>query len=334
MKTLRFLFLPLLLAAALLVAGCGGGSQSVPNDAVAVVNGTPITKAQFAALLASARASYTARKTAFPQAGTAAYKSLQDQAMTYLVQQAELTQKGKDLGVVVTDKDVQTRLTQIKKQYFGGDQSKYLAQLKAQGLTEPELLIQLRAQILSERLYAKITSSVAVTAAAVAAYYKAHSSTYKVAESRNVRHILVNNKALADQLESQLKSGADFAALAKKYSKDPGSAAKGGKLTVSKGQTVPQFDKVAFTLKTGATSPPVHTQYGWHIIQALSPITAAKVTPLSSVSASIKAQLLQAKKTTVMTAWVNSLKKDYAKKLAYQTGYAPSATTTSSTTTG
>jgi parvulin-like peptidyl-prolyl isomerase len=334
MKTLRFLFLPLLLAAALLVAGCGGGSQSVPNDAVAVVNGTPITKAQFTALLASARASYTARKTAFPQAGTAAYKSLQDQAMTYLVQQAELAQKGKDLGVVVTDKDVQTRLTQIKKQYFGGDQQKYLAQLKAQGLTEPELLIQLRAQILSERLYAKITSSVAVTAAAVAAYYKAHSSTYKVAESRNVRHILVNNKALADQLESQLKSGASFTVLAKKYSKDPGSAAKGGKLTVSKGQTVPQFDKVAFTLKTGATSPPVHTQYGWHIIQALSPITAAKVTPLSSVSASIKAQLLQAKKTTVMTAWVNSLKKEYAKKLAYQTGYTPSATTTSSTTTG
>jgi parvulin-like peptidyl-prolyl isomerase len=334
MKTLRFLFLPLLLAAALLVAGCGGGSQSVPNDAVAVVNGTPITKAQFTALLASARASYTARKTAFPQAGTAAYKSLQDQAMTYLVQQAELAQKGKDLGVVVTDKDVQTRLTQIKKQYFGGDQQKYLAQLKAQGLTEPELLIQLRAQILSERLYAKITSSVAVTAAAVAAYYKAHSSTYKVAESRNVRHILVNNKALADQLESQLKSGASFTVLAKKYSKDPGSAAKGGKLTVSKGQTVPQFDKVAFTLKTGETSAPVHTQYGWHIIQALSPITAAKVTPLSSVSASIKAQLLQAKKTTVMTAWVNSLKKDYAKKLAYQTGYAPSATTTSSTTTG
>ena len=334
MKTLRFLFLPLLLAAALLVAGCGGGSQSVPNDAVAVVNGTPITKAQFAALLASARASYTARKTAFPKAGTAAYKSLQDQAMTYLVQQAELAQKGKDLGVTVTDKDVQTRLTQIKKQYFGGDQTKYQAQLKAQGLTEPELLIQLRAQILSERLYAKVTSPVTVTDAAVAAYYKAHSSTYKVAASRNVRHILVNNKALADQLESQLKSGASFTVLAKKYSKDPGSAAKGGKLTVSKGQTVPQFDKVAFTLKTGATSPPVHTQYGWHIIQALSPITAAKVTPLSSVSASIKAQLLQAKKTTVMTAWVNSLKKDYAKKLAYQTGYAPSATTTSSTTTG
>ncbi len=99
MRTLRFLALPLLLVGVLLVAGCGGGgSQSVPSDAVAVVGGTPITKVQFAALLASAKASYAARKTAFPKAGTTAYKSLQDQAITYLVQESELEQKAKDLG--------------------------------------------------------------------------------------------------------------------------------------------------------------------------------------------------------------------------------------------
>ena len=164
MRLLRLSPVFLLIAAVLVVAGCGGGSsQSVPADAVAVVNGTPITKAQFTALLASAQASYKARKTAFPKAGTAAYKSLQDQAMTYLVQQSELEQKAKDLGVTVTDKDVQTRLTQIKKQYFGGNEAKYQAQLKAQGLTEAELLRELRAQILSEKLYAKVTGTTKVT---------------------------------------------------------------------------------------------------------------------------------------------------------------------------
>ena len=334
MRTLRFLALPLLIAGVLLVAGCGGGSsQSVPNDAVAVVSGSPITKVQFASLIASARASYLARKTPFPKAGTAAYKSLQDQAITYLVQESELEQQAKNMGIVISDQNVQTRLTAIKKQYFGGSETKYQSQLKAQGLTEPELLRELKAQILSEKLYAKVTGSVKVSDAAVAAYYAAHKSTYSTAASRTVRHILVNNKALADQLETQLKNGASFAVLAKKYSKDPGSASKGGKLTVTKGQTVPQFDKAAFSLKTGQTSAPVHSQYGWHIIQALTPITAAKVTPLKSVENSIRAQLLQAKKTTTMTDWVNSIKKQYAKKVAYQAGYTPAATSTTATTT-
>lgn len=335
MRMLRYLALPLvLLVAALLVAGCGGGgTQSVPSNAVAVVGSDTITKAQFAALIASAKASYKARKTAFPKAGTAAYKSLQDQAMTYLVQESELEQKAKSLGVVVSPKDVDTRLTQIKKQYFGGSEAKYQAQLVAQGLTEPVLKTELKAQILSERLYAKVTGSIKVNDAAVAAYYNAHKANYHSAASRDVRHILVNNKALAEQLETQLKGGASFAALAKKYSKDPGSASNGGKLTIQQGQTVPQFDKVAFSLKTGQISPPVHTQYGWHIIQALSAIKAATTTPLTSVQESIRTQLLQTKKTDAMTAWVNGVKKDYAKKVAYQVGYAPASTSTTTTST-
>ena len=80
-------------------------------------------------------------------------------------------------------------------------------------------------------------------------------ATYAQAASRDVRHILVNSKTLADQLEAQLKSGGDFAKLAKQYSKDPGSAKTGGKLTITQGQTVPEFDKAAFTLSPGR--PPV-----------------------------------------------------------------------------
>jgi peptidyl-prolyl cis-trans isomerase C len=338
MRLHRFLPLPLLIALGALVlvaAGCGGGgsSSSVPSDAVAVVGGDTITKAQFNTLMDGARRTYKARKTPFPKAGTTQYKSLQDQAMQYLVQQDELGQKAKDLGVVVSTKDVQDRLKQIKQQYFGGSEKKYQAQLKAQGLTETQIEQDIHAQLLSEKLYNKVTSDVKVSDAEVKSYYNAHKTQYSQAASRDVRHILVNNKQLADRLESQLKNGADFAKLAKKYSKDPGSAAQGGKLTISKGQTVPQFDKVAFSLKVNEISPPVHTQYGWHIIQALSAVRPAKQTPLSSVQQSIRQQLLQQKKTDTMTKWVDQLKKDYAKKIRYQAGYAPSTTSTSATTT-
>ena len=332
---LRSIAFALLAALVLVAAGCGGSSKSVPADAVAKVGKDTITKQQFNDLLDGAKRTYKARKTPFPKAGTTQYKALQDQAMQYLVQQSELEQKAKDLGVSVSDADVTARLAQIKQQYFGGSEKKYQAQLKTQGLTETQIKSDLRAQILSEKIYNKVTANVKVSDKDIQAYYLAHKSDYAQAASRDVRHILVNNKKLADQLEAQLKNGADFGKLAKKYSKDPGSAANGGKLTVSKGQTVPEFDKEAFLLKLNQISPPIHTQYGWHIIQALSAVKPAKQTPLKDVKDSIKQQLLQTKKTDAMNAWVDAMKKDFSKKVRYQAGYAPTATATtgSSTTT-
>jgi len=94
---------------------------------------------------------------------------------------------------------------------------------------------------------------------------------------------------------------------------------------VSKGQTVPPFDKVAFSLKTGALSQPVKTQYGWHIIQALSNVKPRKTTPEKQVKDSIKQQLVQQKKNEAMTTWVNSLTKGFCSggKVKYQVSYAP-----------
>jgi len=334
MRFLRFAPIPLILALVVLAAGCGsgGGPKSVPSDAVAVVGSDTVTKAQFTALLAGAKRNYAARKTPFPKPGTAQYKSLQDQVVQYLVQQSELKQKADELGIKITDKDVDKKLADLKKQYFGTSDKKYQAALKAQGVTEEQLRQQLFATVLSDRIFKKVTASVKVGDADIQKYYADHKQTYTQAASRDVRHILVNSKTLAQKLEAQLKAGGNFAALAKKYSKDPGSAAQGGKLTITKGQTVAPFDKVAFSLKTGATSPPVHTTYGWHIIEALSAVKAAKQTPLKSVKDSIKQQLLQTKKTDTMTKWFNDVKKSFDKNIAYQTGYAPPATTTTATT--
>ena len=95
-----------------------------------------------------------------------------------------------------------------------------------------------------------------------------------------MRHILVKTRAKANDIYNQLKGGADFAALAKKFSEDTGSKANGGKLTISKGQTVAPFDQTAFLLKKNEISKPVKTEFGFHMIQPIGEVKQAKVTPL------------------------------------------------------
>jgi parvulin-like peptidyl-prolyl isomerase len=327
-----FILVCLALLTSVLAACGGGGSKSVPSDSVALVGKDSITKTQFNSLMDATAKVDKVNKQTPPTAGTTAYKQVQDRVLAFLVQLDELAQKGSTLGVNVTDQQVQTQIDKVKKQYFGGNEAKFEKGLASQGLTLDIYQLEWRSQLLSQGIYTKVTKDVKVAPADVQSYYGTHKSSYTTAASRNVRHILVNSKTLAQQLETQLKGGASFATLAKKYSKDPSSAKVGGKLTITKGETVPPFDKVAFSLKTGATSPPVHTQYGWHIIQALSDVKPAKTTPLASVRQSIESTLLQQKKTTTMNNWLNGVKKDFSKTVVYASGYTPSATTTTSAT--
>ncbi|ABI61521.1 Peptidyl-prolyl cis-trans isomerase [Granulibacter bethesdensis CGDNIH1] len=89
-------------------------------------------------------------------------------------------------------------------------------------------------------------------------------------EEVHARHILVPTEDEAKRIIAELKAGGDFAKIAKERSKDPG-AANGGDLGFFKqADMVPEFSKAAFALKNNEVSPtPVHTQFGWHVIQTL-----------------------------------------------------------------
>jgi parvulin-like peptidyl-prolyl isomerase len=340
MKRLRLLAVfAVALIGVVFAAGCGNGQKTVGANDVAVVGNCVISKEQFNRLLSQARNSYKSNKQTFPDVGTKQYSALVAQAMQFLTQRCEFNQKADQLGIKVSDADVEKQLATIKAQYFGKGgkcdatcEQKYQTQIAKQGLTEKQVREDVRASVVQNKLYTKVTDGVTVSDNEISDYYKKNSLQYVQPESRDVRHILVKKKALADQLYKQLKNGANFAALAKKYSQDPGSKSTGGKLTISKGRQVPEFDKSAFSLKVHELSKPVKTQYGWHIIQALTPIKKATKTPLSQVSAAIRQQLLQQKKQTAMKNWVDQTSKDFAKKTTFQVGYAPPSTTTAGAT--
>jgi parvulin-like peptidyl-prolyl isomerase len=332
MTKLRFLLLPALFLA-LLVAGCGGGDDdSVPADAVAEVDGDPIAKSEFDSVVSQARKSYENQQREFPKAGSQEYQQLKNQIVQFLVQRRQFEQEAKDMGIEVTDKQVEDRLGQIKKQYFGGDQKKYEKQLKEQGLSDKQVRADIRSQLVSEQISERVTKAVRVTDAEVKAYYEKNEKSYAQPESREVRHILVKTKAKADDLHAQLQDGGDFAALAKKHSEDTASKPTGGKLTITKGQTVAAFDKKAFELKKNEISAPVKTEFGFHIIEALSEVKPASTTPLKDVKESIKSQLLQEKKNEAMTKWVDGLKEEYEDKVSYAVGFSPPPTATGTTT--
>ena len=88
---------------------------------------------------------------------------------------------------------------------------------------------------------------------------------------------------------------------------------------------MPEFDKVSFDLATGALSKPVKTQYGYHVIQAVSAVRKAKSTPLDKVRASIKTTLLQQKRNEAMQSWVTDLQSRYKGKVSYAAGFEPPA---------
>lgn len=87
-------------------------------------------------------------------------------------------------------------------------------------------------------------------------------------EEVQVRHILVDSEDLAKELKKKLEGGADFAALAKEHSTDPGSRDNGGLYPhFAKGRMVPEFEAAAFALEKGKLSEPVKSQFGWHLIK-------------------------------------------------------------------
>ena len=131
--------------------------------------------------------------------------------------------------------------------------------------------------------------------------YQDNIQQYEVPNQVHVQHILfktvgqtdaevAETKKKAEDVLKQARKGVKFDELAKKYSEDPTSKDKGGELGwIRQGQTVPEFEKEAFSLAPGQISDLVRTQYGFHIIKVLEKQTA-HTKPFDEVKDSLRAQ--------------------------------------------
>ena len=151
------------------------------------------------------------------------------------------------------------------------------------------------------------------------AYYNANLAQYKSAEQVQTRHILISvpkgadaktdaaAKAKAEDVLKQLKAGAKFADLAKKYSDDPGSKDQGGELPmIATAGLDPAYAQAAMALNPGQTSGLVRSSFGYHIIQTVAKQTA-NVKPFAEVKASIVEQLQTQKSAAAAQSYAAQL---------------------------
>ena len=147
-----------------------------------------------------------------------------------------------------------------------------------------------------------LTPQVSVKPEDLQAFYEKTKSRYSEGEKRHAHHILIAVAepkdakadaaalAKAQEVETQLKAGKDFAELAKKYSADPGSAAQGGDLGwAEKSAYVGPFGDALFAMQAGQTSDPVKTQFGYHIIK-LDEVRPAHVRSFDEVRSEIETE--------------------------------------------
>ncbi|MDQ3865623.1 MAG: peptidylprolyl isomerase [Actinomycetota bacterium] len=329
----RKLVLLVACALPLALAACGGEDKTTPEDvakegAIAIVGDTPIPRSEFNSLMKRAEANYKAQKKPFPKPGTDEYADLKSRAVAFLVDRYAFRAEARELGVQVTDEEVDREIDKIRKQAFGGDDKKLREALEQQGLTLAQAREEVRERLLRDKVYRHITDAVKVSEDEIKDYYEKNKANFTHPASRDVRHILVKTKARADELYRRLQEGANFAELAKRFSTDTQTAKDGGKFAVTKGTTAAPFDKAAFSLPTGDISRPVKTTFGWHIIKADGPVKKENVTPLADVHDDIRSQLLDQKKTKALRDWLERLKEKSERETVYAAGFEPPKTET------
>jgi foldase protein PrsA len=340
--------------AAAALAACGSSGEGIPGNAVANVDGTPITKADYErwAGITARGSSPTGARAVVPDPPTFARciaalrtqtrpargqpaptdvtlraqcrqqnDNLVQQTMGTLIQQAWVEKEAKAQGVSISDAEVQRQLAITKRQSFPNEKA-YQRFLRNSGMTQADVLDRVRTQALAQKLTRKIQSSAApVTDAQIQSYYERNKAQFAVPERRDVQLILTRDRAQATAAKSAVQGGTSWAAAAKKYSTDAASKATGGELKgVSQGQQDRAFDQAAFSARKGALVGPVRGQFGWYLLRVLA-ITPARQTPLAEARGQIRALLQQQGQQTKMASFIRDFQTRWRAKTNCRSGY-------------
>ncbi len=227
-------------------------------------------------------------------------------------------------GKAITVKDFDSRLSKMPAYYKAiasqrkkdfledmiNEQLLYKEALK-RGLNRDkdvkELIEEARNKIIVAKLLENESKKTAVSEEKIEEFYQEHKDDFVTPLKMRASHIMVDTEEEAREVQKKLNEGADFAQLAKEYSKDP-SKDRGGDIGYFvKGQLMPQIEEVCLKLDVGQTSDIIRTKFGYHIIRLTEKVEPRTV-DLSEVRDAIKKELMDKAQQAGMEELIKNLR--------------------------
>jgi foldase protein PrsA len=222
-------------------------------------------------------------------------EQIKTQALQLLIRSTWLDQEAERQGVEVSQKEVDKRVNEQRKQSFPNekDWQEFLAQL---GATRSDIAFDARQGLLEQKITEKITAGAEkISQAEIKSYYDKNKKQFADPERRDLRIVLTKTEARAKEARAALEDDQSWKSVARKFSIDEATKSQGGVLVgVVKGQQEKALDDAIFKAAQGELSQPVKTQFGWYVFE-VTKVTKAKQRPLKEVQAQIK-QIVQSEK--------------------------------------
>ncbi|MFN7133536.1 MAG: peptidyl-prolyl cis-trans isomerase [Myxococcales bacterium] len=282
------LFAALLLAsAAVACTDRDKGPQKV--EAVAVVNGVPLTVEAFERELAFARRTSAGMQPQTDEDLAAFRRS----ALEDYIDRAVALAAAKAAGVTVAPERVEREMLRLKAEYHGGSFDEALAEGQ---LSQQELQERTRERLTIEKYFVEhVFSRVAVTDAEVEAWYNEHPDEFTEPEQVRAAQIVVKTPEEAKRVLAELRKGVRFDEAARLYSLSPDARVGGDLGWFARGTMPPTFDQTCFSLQVGKISDVVASEYGFHVFKVLDKRAAGK-RPLESSRAEVEKRLVRQKR--------------------------------------
>ena len=307
--------------------GCGG----LPKSAVAQIDDSVITREDLDRTIEY----YKARNSGqgVPEPGSEQYTEMQKQITEALVISAILESEAKDMGITVSDEEVNAQLTQAMGQ-MGEEQFK--SSLESQGISLDFEKDNIRKQILEEKVTSEIMKDINVSDEELLDYYNQHKTDpilQRQSETKAVKGLVVADEAAANAAKARLDAGEDISKVSSEVSLNPELKSAGGDLgeipTKDSGAP-PEIETVMNSLAPGQTSNPIKSSDGYYIIRVDATYPPGQYT-FEQIKDRLRSYLISNKQREAAVAWLDSAKQRH--EIIYADEFKPTETTATTETT-